>query len=96
MPVNHFLFGKRTDGFTRKIQGAGFNGIAGITWDEEFRMKTEGKLGDGLQCDATSHRSKTIAEQEISVATLGKDKLCFTGRMIVGNFNNIVTIQHLP
>jgi hypothetical protein len=38
MLVSHFQFGEKKDGLIRRIHEGGFNGIAGIIWEEDQKM----------------------------------------------------------
>ena len=64
-----------------KTPVAGFNGIAGILWGEDFLMMNV-KSNDGEQCVDTSHRLGRTATKETSTVDESKGKHYFTGLMI--------------
>ena len=55
--------GARSDGFIRTTRGAGFNGIAAITWAAGCRTKTGARSSDGKPSAATSGRSSATASR---------------------------------
>jgi hypothetical protein len=81
MLLNPYLYGEKKDGYVMKIPVAGFNGIAGILWGEEFLMMND-KSNGGSRCVGMLHRLDKTAIKEISTAGANKDKHYFTGLMI--------------
>ena len=43
MLASLFLFGEKMVGYIKKILVGGSSGIADISWDEEYQMKTKDK-----------------------------------------------------
>jgi hypothetical protein len=63
MLLNPYLYGEKKDGYVMKIPVAGFNGIAGILWAEDFLMMND-KSNDGVQYVDTSHKLGRTASKE--------------------------------
>jgi hypothetical protein len=85
MLVNHYQFGRRKVGYTKKILEDGSNGIVDIIWAGEFPKKMQDRSRDGKQWLDILLKSGRIAGLMIIPVTGNKDKLCFTGHMIVGS-----------
>jgi hypothetical protein len=43
MRLSHYQNGRKMVGYTKMIQEAGFNGIAGIIWDAGFQKRMRDK-----------------------------------------------------
>jgi len=86
MHHNHFLNGRKKDGYTTMILVDGFNGIAGITWDAEYPMRILVKSNDGMQFVAMLDKYKKIAELEIFTVDQNSDKHYSIGHMTVENY----------
>ena len=77
----------------RTIRGAGFNGIAAITWVAACRRRTRARSSDGTLSDDTSHRSSGTAQRVTPHVGRGSAKLCCTGPTTAASFE--INVQGL-
>ena len=74
------------------IRVGGFSGTVDTTWVADALTMT-GKLNGGAPCVATSHKSETIAEKEISTVVENSGKHCFTGPTIHEEFDLMPSVN---
>jgi hypothetical protein len=86
MQASRFRYGNKRAGSGKMIHVGGSNGTVATTWDDGLRM-TNAKFDDGKRSNGTSHKSRNTVVQAIQTVIANNDKLCFTGRMTVENFD---------
>jgi len=85
-PLSHFLNGEEKAGYTAKMPGAGFNGIAGTTWGADVWMMKD-KSSAGARCVAMLRRYKATVSDSNSIAGRDNGKRYFTGLTIQETFD---------
>lgn len=73
-----------------KTQEGGFNGIADISWAEEYQKKMKGKSNGGkLLKDIYPNYKRTVGKT-IYLVEKNKDKVCFIGHTIAERFERYI------